>query len=106
VIRYLAWTAVGVLFMTGNIAPVGKVLWIAAAVLAAGLIWSGARTPRYFFAFVAGIGATLIVLSLVNTTYILMLLYGSVLVAAGIVGFAAFGPRTSKADGPETFPEH
>ncbi|MDQ2699964.1 MAG: hypothetical protein M3Y23_01410 [Actinomycetota bacterium] len=103
-IRYFAWLAVGVLFMTGNITPVGKILWIAGAVLAAGLLVAGARSPRYFFAFVAGIGVTLIVLAIVNTTYILMLLYGSVLLAAGIVGFAAFGPRTSKADGPETFP--
>jgi len=103
VIRYLAWAAVGVLFMVGNIAPVGKVLWIPAVLLAAGLIAARIRTPRYFFAFVAGIGATLIGLAIVNGTYIFMLLYGSVLISAGIVGFMAFGPRTSHADPPETF---
>jgi hypothetical protein len=103
VIRYLAWTAVGVLFMVGIIAPVGKILWIAAALLALALIAAKIRSPRYFFAFVAGIGATLIGLALVNTTYIFMAFYGTVLVSAGIVGFMAFGPRTSHADPPETF---
>ena len=104
-IRYLSWAAVGVLFMVGTIAPVGKVLWIAAAIVAAVLIFVvKARTPRYFFAFVAGIGATLITLGIVNHTYIVMVLYGTVLIAAGITAFAAFGPRTSHADGPETFP--
>jgi len=103
VIRYLAWAAVGVLFMVGCIAPVGKLLWIPAAVLAAALIALGARTPRYFFAVVAGIGATLIALALINTTYFFMAFYGSVLVAAGATGFLAFGPRVSHADPPETF---
>jgi len=103
-LRYLSWATVGVLFMIGTIAPVGKILWIAAAVVAAVLLRFGARTPRYFFAVVAGIGATLVGLAFVNTTYILMILYGGVLICGGIVGFAAFGPRTSNADGPETFP--
>ncbi len=102
-IRYLAWTAVGVLFMVGIIAPVGKLLWIPAAILALLLVAAKIRSPRYFFAFVAGIGATLIGLALVNTTYIFMAFYGTVLVSAGIVGFMAFGPRTSHADPPETF---
>lgn len=102
-IRYLAWAAVGVLFMVGNIAPVGKVLWIPAFVLGVGLIVAKARTPRYFFAFVAGIGATLIGLAIVNGTYVMMAFYGTVLVSAGVVGFLAFGPRTSHADPPETF---
>jgi hypothetical protein len=103
VIRYLAWAAVGVLFMTGNIAPVGKVLWIPAAVLAAALLAAGARTPRYFFACVAGIGATLVGLAIVNDTYLFMAFYGTVLIGGGITGFLAFGPRTSHADPPETF---
>lgn len=102
-IRYLAWTAVGVLFMVGTIAPVGKLLWIPAVILALLLVAAKIRSPRYFFAFVAGIGATLIGLALVNTTYIFMAFYGTVLVSAGIVGFMAFGPRTSHADPPETF---
>jgi hypothetical protein len=104
VIRYLAWAAAGVLFMVGVIAPVGKILWVPAGIIAIASIASGSRSPRYFFAFVAGIGATLIGLGLVNTTYVMMLFYGSVVVAGGIAGFAAFGPRTSRADGPETFP--
>jgi len=104
VIRYLSWMAVGILFMVGTIAPVGKVLWIAAAIVAAGLIAAKVRTPRYFFAFVAGIGATLITLGIVNHTYVFMLFYGTVLILGGVVAFAAFGPRTSNADGPETFP--
>lgn len=102
-IRYLAWTAVGVLFMVGTIAPIGKLLWIPAVILALLLVAAKIRSPRYFFAFVAGIGATLIGLALVNTTYIFMAFYGTVLVSAGIVGFMAFGPRTSHADPPETF---
>ena len=104
VLKYVSWSAVGVLFMVGVIAPVGKILWIPAAIIAAILIGVHIRTPRYFFAFVSGIGATLIGLGIYNTTYIALILYGSVLVTAGIVAFAAFGPRTSKADGPETFP--
>lgn len=89
--------------MVGNIAPVGKLLWIPAVLLATGLVAARIRTPRYFFAFVAGIGATLIGLAIVNDTYIFMVFYGTVLVSAGIVGFLAFGPRTSHADPPETF---
>jgi hypothetical protein len=49
---------------------------------------------------VAGIGATLLCLGIVNGTYKIMLLYGSVVVAGGIVFYAAFGPRTSHADPP------
>ena len=96
--------AVGILFMVGTIAPVGKILWVAAAIVASGLIAAKVRTPRYFFAFIAGIGVTLITLGIVNHTYVFMLFYGTVLILGGIVAFAAFGPRTSKADGPETFP--
>jgi len=103
VIRYLSWAAVGVLFMVGSIAPVGKVLWIPAVIGAILLAVAKVRSPRYFFAFVAGIGATLIVLALINTTYIFLAFYGTVLLSAGIAFFAAFGPRTSHADPPETF---
>ncbi|MGB0120708.1 MAG: hypothetical protein WBP55_07135 [Solirubrobacterales bacterium] len=103
-IRYFSWMAVGILFMVGNIAPVGKVLWIAAALVAAVLILLKVRSPRYFFAFVGGIGVTLFGLAMINHTYIFMAFYGTVLVAAGIVAFSAFGPRTSNADPPESFP--
>lgn len=98
--RFLFWAAVGIFFMVGNIAPIGFVLWIPAALLAGALIAFGVRSPRYFFAFVFGIGVTLVGLGLVNGTYVLMLLYGSVLIGGGIVFFAAFGPRTSHADPP------
>lgn len=102
-LRYFSWMAVGILFMVGTIAPVGKILWVAAAAVAALLIVAQVRSPRYFFAFVAGIGVTLITLAIVNHTYIFMAFYGTVLIAAGIVAFAAFGPRTSHAEPPETF---
>jgi len=99
-IRFLAWVAVGILFMIGCIAPIGFFDWIPAAVLAIVLIWRGVRSPRYLFPFVAGIGLTLIGLGIVNGTYVIMLLYGSVLLAGGIVFYSAFGPRTSHADPP------
>lgn len=86
--------------MVGCIAPIGFLMWIPAAVVIGALVAAGFRTPRYFFAFVAGIGVTLITLGIVNGTYVLMLLYGTVLVAGGSVFFAAFGPRTSHADPP------
>ncbi len=98
--RFLSWAAVGVLFMLGCITPVGFLLWIPAAALAAALISMKVRSPRYFFAFVTGLGVTLIALGIVNGTYVVMLLYGTVLTAGGIVFFAAFGPRTSHADPP------
>ncbi|HMT03979.1 MAG: hypothetical protein KDB48_00190 [Solirubrobacterales bacterium] len=98
--RFLAWAAVGVLFMVGCIAPVGFLIWLPAAVLAGLLVTLKVRSPRYFFAFVGGLGVTLMTLGLINGTYVLMLLFGSVLVAGGIVFFAAFGPRTSHADPP------
>ena len=98
--RFLAWLAVGVLFMLGCITPPGFLFWIPAAILAAVLIGLGVRSPRFFFAFVTGIGVTLISLGIVNGTYVVMLLYGTVLTAGGIVFFAAFGPRTSHADPP------
>ena len=98
--RFAAWAAVGVLFMLGCITPTGFLFWIPAAVFAAILIAVGIRSPRYFFSFVFGIGLTLIGLGIVNGTYVLMLLYGSVLVGGGTVFFTAFGPRTSHADPP------
>ncbi|MCB0856775.1 MAG: hypothetical protein KDB57_01495 [Solirubrobacterales bacterium] len=99
-VRFAAWAAVGVLFLLGCITPVGFIFWIPAAILAGALIGFGMRSPRYFFAFVFGLGVTLICLGLVNGTYVIMLLYGSVLVGGGAVFFAAFGPRTSHADPP------
>lgn len=98
--RFLAWAAVGVFFMVGCIAPVGFLAWLPAAILAGLLIALKIRSPRFFFAFVTGLGVTLMTLGLINGTYVLMLLYGSVLVAGGVVFFAAFGPRTSHADPP------
>ncbi|MBN8867041.1 MAG: hypothetical protein J0H98_05770 [Solirubrobacterales bacterium] len=98
--RFLGWAAVGVLFMVGCIAPIGFLDWIPAVLLAVVLVVLGVRSPRYFFAFVAGIGVTLICLGIVNGTYVLMLLYGTVVLTGGIVFYAAFGPRTSHADPP------
>ncbi len=100
VARFLAWAGVGILFMLGNITPIGFLFWIPAGILAGVLIALGVRSPRYFFAFVFGLGVTLIGLGLTNGTYVLMLLYGSVLVGGGTVFFTAFGPRTSHADPP------
>ena len=98
--RFIAWVAVGVLFMLGCITPTGFLFWVPAAILAALLIGLGVRSPRFFFPFVSGIGLTLITLGTFNGTYVVMLLYGTVLTAGGIVFFAAFGPRTSHADPP------
>jgi hypothetical protein len=98
--RFAGWLAVGVLFMVGCIAPISFFDWIPAALLAGFLIWRGVRSPRYFFAFAAGIGITLVGLGIVNGTYRIMLLYGSVVIAGGIVFYAAFGPRTSHAEPP------
>lgn len=102
-LKFLPWAAAGVLFMVGVIAPAGFLMWIPAAILMAALIATGLRSPRSFFAFVSGIGATLLALALVNHTYIIFLLYGTVVTVGGIVMFSAFGPRTSHAEGPETF---
>lgn len=96
----IAWIAVGVLFMVGCIAPVGFLVWIPAAVLAAALIALGARSPRNFFPFVCGIGLTLMVLGVINGTYVVMLPFGATTVAGGIVFYAAFGPRSSHAEPP------
>jgi len=98
--RFAGWVAVGILFMVGCIAPIGFFDWIPAVLLAGVLIYLKVRSPRYFFAFVAGIGITLIGLAAVNGTYVIMFLYGSVLVAGGIVFYSAFGPRVSHADPP------
>lgn len=98
--RFLVWLAVGVLFMVGCVAPIGFLLWIPAAVLAGALIALGIRSPRYFFAFVTGLGLTLVGLGIVNGTYTVMLFYGVVVIGGGIVFYAAFGPRTSHADPP------
>lgn len=99
-VGFAGWVAVGILFMVGCIAPVGFLLWAPAVVLAGILIALRARSPRYFFPFVVGIGITLLSLGITNGTYVLMLLYGTILVAGGSVFFAAFGPRTSHADPP------
>lgn len=86
--------------MIGNITPIGIFAWILAAILAAVMIFFKVRSLRFIFAFVAGLGVPLIGLGIVNSTYVFMLLYGSVLVAGGAVLFAAFGPRESHADPP------
>ncbi|MBK8294703.1 MAG: hypothetical protein IPK93_08015 [Solirubrobacterales bacterium] len=104
-LKFLPWTAAGVLFMAGVIAPIGFLIWIPAFALMVVLIVIGVRSPRFFFAFVSGIGATLVALAVVNHQYIIFLLYGTVVTAGGIVMFTAFGPRTSHAEGPETFPD-
>ena len=104
-LKFLPWALAGVLFMIGCIAPVGVLLWIPAFALMALLSATGNRSPRSFFAFAAGIGLTLIGLAVINHTYLIFLLYGGVVTTGGIVLFSAFGPRTSNADGPETFPD-
>jgi len=98
--KFIAWLAVGTLFMVGCIAPIGFFDWIPAVILGAVLVWRGVRSPRYFFPFVSGIGVALFGLGAVNGTYAIMLLYGTVVTAGGIVFYAAFGPRTSHADPP------
>ncbi len=103
-LKFLPWAAAGVMFMVGAIAPIGFLMWIPAAILMAVLIATGVRSPRSFFAFASGIGVTLLALAVVNHTYIIFLLYGTVVTTGGIVMFSAFGPRSSRADGPETFP--
>ena len=104
-LKFLPWAAAGVLFMVGVIAPIGFLMWIPAFALMAVLIAIGVRSPRFFFAFVSGIGVTLLGLALVNHQYIIFLRYGTVVTVGGIVMFSAFGPRTSHAEGPETFPD-
>ena len=99
-LRFGAWAGVGLLFMLGCITPVGFLLWIPAALLAGLLILTGARSPRFFFAFGAGLGLALVALGILNGTYIAMLFYGLVLIGGGVVSFAAFGARTSHADPP------
>ena len=100
--KFVGWLAVGVLFMVGCIAPISFFDWIPAALLAGFLIWRGVRSPRYFFAFAAGIGITLFGLGIVNGTYRILLLYGTVVTAGGIVFYNAFGPRTSHAEPPSS----
>lgn len=99
-IRFIAWAAVGVLIMVGFITPIGFLIWIPAVILAAVLLFLGVRSPRYFFALVTGVGATLIALAFINTNYIILVLYGALVVTAGIAIFAAFGPRVSHARAP------
>jgi hypothetical protein len=102
-LKFVCWLPVGILFMIGIIAPIGFLTWIPAAIIA-GILWAGGmRSPRFAFPFVSGLGLTLIGLGLIHDKYIFMVFYGTVLLSAGIVGYAAFGPRTSHADGPETF---
>ena len=103
--KFLPWFAAGVLFLVGCIAPVGFLMWIPAFALMLGLLAMGVRSPRSFFAFASGIGVTLIALAIVNHTYVMFLLYGTVVTVGGIVMFSAFGPRVSHAQGPETFPD-
>ena len=103
--NFLPWWAAGVLFMVGCIAPIGFLMWIPAFALIAALIFMGVRSPRSFFAFASGIGSTMIALAILNHQYVIFVLYGTVVTVGGIVMFSAFGPRTSHAEGPETFPD-
>jgi|GEM_PF-1514149 hypothetical protein len=103
--KFAGWLAVGALFMIGCIAPISFFDWIPAAILAGFLIYRGVRSPRYFFAFAAGIGITLVGLGIVNSTYRILLLYGIVVIAGGIVFYSAFGPRTSHAEPPSSGPD-
>jgi len=103
--RFLAWLAVGALFMVGCVAPIGFVAWIPAAVLALAAIALGARSMRFFFAFVAGIGAVLLVVGVRDSTYVTMAFLGVFVIAGAGTGFAAFGPRTSHAEPPASPPD-
>ena len=103
--NFLLWAAAGVLFMVGCIAPIGFLMWIPAFALMALLIAKGVRSPRSFFAFASGIGITMLALAVINHTYVIFLLYGTIVTVGGIVMYSAFGPRTSHAEGPETFPD-
>jgi hypothetical protein len=103
--KFVGWLAVGALFMIGCIAPISFFDWIPAALLAGFLVWRGVRSPRYFFAFAAGIGIALVGLGIVNSTYRILLLYGIVVIAGGIVFYSAFGPRTSHAEPPSSGPD-
>ncbi len=98
--RILSWALAGAAFMTGLIAPPGILLWIPAAVLAGAGLALGARTLRHLLVFIVGIGLSLIVFGIVNTTYITIAFFGLLVVMGGATGFAAFGPRTSRAEPP------
>lgn len=99
-LRILSWAFAGAAFMAGIIAPVGFLLWIPAAVLAGAGIALGARSLRYLLVFIVGSGLTLVVFGIVNTTYITITFFGLLVVMGGATGFAAFGPRVSRAEAP------
>lgn len=99
-LRILSWAFAGAAFMAGCIAPAGFLLWIPAAAFAGAGVALGTRSLRYLLVFVVGIGLTLIVFGIVNTTYITITFFGLLVVMGGATGFAAFGPRTSRADAP------
>lgn len=98
--RILAWALSGAAFMVAMIAPVGLILWVPAFLLAVAGILLGARSGRFVFTFVTGIGLALIVFGLVNLTYITITFFGLLVALGGATGFAAFGPRTSRAEPP------
>ncbi len=100
VLKFPLWMVVGALFMIGCVAPVGFTMWIPAGVIALGLIGLGNRSIRPVFGFIAGIGATLIVVGLLNTTYLPASFLGVFLILGSVTGFVAFGPRVSHAEPP------
>lgn len=87
--------------MVAMIAPVGLILWLPSFLLAMVGIALGGRSGRYVFTFVTGIGLALIVFGVVNTTYITISAFGLLVALGGGTGFAAFGPRTSRALPPD-----
>lgn len=104
-LRILAWAFAGAAFMAGCIAPVGVMLWIPATALIAVGLAVGARSLRYLLVFVVGTGLTLVVFGITNTTYITITFFGLLLVMGGATGFAAFGPRVSRAEVPPAEPD-
>lgn len=101
VLKFILWLVVGALFMVGCVAPVGFTMWIPAAVLALILLAVGSRAVRaMMFGFVAGVGATVIVVGLLNTTYLAASFLGLFLIVGSVTGFVAFGPRVSHAEPP------
>lgn len=99
-LKILAWALSGAAFIVGLIAPVGLILWLPSLLLALAGIALGGRSARYVFTFVTGIGLALIVFGIVNTTYITISAFGLLVALGGATGFAAFGPRTSRAEPP------
>lgn len=100
-VKFMLWAAVGALLMAGAVFAVGPRIWIPAGILAVTLLAAGARSMRFSFSFVAGLGLTLVIYGLAQTKHLPVSFLGLFVIISGTVGFAAFGPRTSHALPPE-----